>query len=815
VTNLRKAFQSYRSSGAFNELLAPMAFVADPVFLTKTGDLGMVLRLQGIDYECLTQELLEEQAKRFEAAMRSFDDQFRVYQYVLKRDGVKIPHKADYGNSLVNEAVSNRVRYLESKAEPLFELDLFLVVLLESKRFLTNPKAKVKATLQEALSNSKRLTLQYKELNRNIRFLQQRAAAFVTSTKDFIQPSILPKQDAFTFLRRLVNFTPGKAEAVRQKYNGHLDYFLCDSKMKVTESGLWMEGQHIHLYSLKEEPGSTHVNLLKSLHQLPCNVMVCSEFRRIPNIVMRARLRARQRHFDAQRFGFLALASKKPKDELKENESANESISELDEALKEIDNRGNYYGEFALTIALYSRDERQLYQAGAELTRIFGETDAAIIHETTDAPLVLAAILPGGTKWQHRKLSLLNLDYVNLGLFYAIHQGNKRNEYIGDEYLAVFETNFGTPFYFNLHTERLIGGLLFGVPDSGKSFTANYLITNTMKYNPRTLILDIGGSYRETTRNFGGTYAHLNLEDQTFRSNPYSLPATKDNLDFQTLFVRVLLEQSRHTVDSAEMEEVFQTTRRLYHSDPEHRTLGNLVATLPVALKRALQPWVRNGQNGCGQFGTVFDNVEDDLTLARFQCYDLKGMEKKGHLMQPFLFYGLHRFSAIVNDPAHLHELKVLWMDEAAQFFLDDVCRQYVINAGLTWRQQNGGIVLITQSAASLEASLEIINSVCPMKLFLADPGADREKYAKAFHLNAKEKELHATLTPKKQMLLKTPSGSKVLNLNVDPASYWLYTSSPREALRRQEVFAKYGPTRGLEILTNAVPEPERLAATA
>lgn len=815
MTSVKQAFQSYRSSGAFNELLAPTAFVAQEVFITKSGDLGMVLQLQGVDYECLTDELLEEQAGRFEKALRSFDDQFRIQQYILKRDGVKIPHKADYGDELVGEAISNRVRYLETKEERLSEIDLYMVVLLESKRFLTNPKAKVKATLQQVFSNSKRLTVERRELQRNIRLLQQRVASFVVSTKDFLQPSTLSKGEAFTFLRRLVNLTPGKAEAVRLKYNNHLDYFMADSQMKVTESGLWMEGQHVHLYSMKEEPGSTHVNLLQSLHQLPCNVIVCTEFRQIPNIVMRAKLQARQRHFDTQRFGFLGLAMKKPKDELKENESANENIRLLDEALREIDNRNNYYGEFALTIALYSTDERQLHQAGAELTRIFGEADGAIIQETANAPLVLASMVPGGTKWQHRKLNLLNLDYVNLGLFYSIHQGSKQNEYLRDEYLAVFETNFNTPYYFNLHTERLIGALLFGVPDAGKSFTANFLITNAQKYNPHTLILDIGGSYRETTRNFGGTYAHLNLEDQSFRINPFSLPASKDNLDFLTAFVKTLLQQSRHTVDSTEADEVFQAIRRLYSSEPEHRTLGNLVSTLPTALKRVLQPWIRNGQNGCGQFGTVFDNVEDDLTLARFQCFDLKGMEEKAHLMQPFLFYVLHRFSAVVNDPANLSDLKILWVDEAWKYFQDDATRQYLINAGKTWRKQNGGIVLITQSAIDLDSGMEVINSVCPMKLFLADPGADREQYAKTFHLNSKETQILGTLTPKRQMLLKTPTGSKVLNLNTDAKSYWLYTTVPNEVKQRHEVFAQYGPRRGLEILTNTAPNVERFAATA
>ena len=34
-------------------------------------------------------------------------------------------------------------------------------------------------------------------------------------------------------------------------------------------------------------------------------------------------------------------------------------------------------------------------------------------------------------------------------------------------------------------------------------------------------------------------------------------------------------------------------------------------------------------------------------------------------------------------------------------------------------------------------------------------------------------------LTPRRQLLLKRPGLAKVLTLNVDPHSYWLYTNTP------------------------------------
>jgi hypothetical protein len=71
-------------------LLAPRRFIDEQVFLTKANALGMVLAVEGRDPECVTDETLESYTRRIAAAWRSFDDGFRLYQYLIKRDQVSI-----------------------------------------------------------------------------------------------------------------------------------------------------------------------------------------------------------------------------------------------------------------------------------------------------------------------------------------------------------------------------------------------------------------------------------------------------------------------------------------------------------------------------------------------------------------------------------------------------------------------------------------------------------------------------------------------------------------------------------------------------
>ena len=61
-----------------------------------------------------------------------------------------------------------------------------------------------------------------------------------------------------------------------------------------------------------------------------------------------------------------------------------------------------------------------------------------------------------------------------------------------------------------------------------------------------------------------------------------------------------------------------------------------------------------------------------------------------------------------------------------------------------------------------------------------------------------------ARLVPKQQILVKRPDLAKVVNLTVDPKSYWLYTSSPYDRERRREAFEQHGFENGLEILAQS-----------
>lgn len=87
---LSRIFHDYEDTGALNAHVNLYGFWDERTFLTKSGDLGVVIRVEGLDYECLDGAARDYAVKRLEAAFRLFDSKFRLYQAVFKQNRPEI-----------------------------------------------------------------------------------------------------------------------------------------------------------------------------------------------------------------------------------------------------------------------------------------------------------------------------------------------------------------------------------------------------------------------------------------------------------------------------------------------------------------------------------------------------------------------------------------------------------------------------------------------------------------------------------------------------------------------------------------------------
>ena len=640
-----------------------------------------------------------------------------------------------------------------------------------------------------------------REISKGQTTLLQKVDSFILQVSDFLPMRLLDKQEAFRVLKQTLNFDPQKIALARLKYDTFLDYYLCESHLECHRGFLRLDNYYVKVLTLKEPSAQSFPLIFERLLEVQANFHVVTEWKKEDSGTMRRTIQAKRRHFHNTKHSFVSQVNLNdvPAHDVLVDDSKESQVRELGDSIKEIELKGNYFGDFSLTIVIYDLDLAKVERACAEFYKVFSVHDAQLYEEKYNLLNSFLATVPGNNVFNLRYVYLLNSNYADYSFLFTLHCGEHQNHHLRQEYLAVLETNHHTPYFLNLHHRDVAHTMILGRTGAGKSFLLNFLITNLQKYDPWTFIFDLGGSFESLTQLFGGSYVKIGINSADFRINPFSLPPTKENLDFLALFVKVLLQGSSPIdLEPGEERDLYQQIENLYSVDPQLRTLGVLANTLGHRIADRLAKWTRGGQ-----FGFLFDNSEDTISFSRFQCFDFQKMSQYPEILEPLLFYILHRANSVISDREISTVFKAFFIDEAWVFLKNPSIQRYIVEALKTWRKANAAMILSTQSLDELRRSevLDVIIESCPTKIFLANPDMDRDLYRRQFHLNENEVDLISSLIPKQQFLIKTPELAKVANLTVDRKSYWIYTNDPFDNRKRKEAFEAYGFEKGLDVL--------------
>src|SRR5713101_7125931 len=354
MLRLKRIFKNYEETGSLNERVNLFGFIGPEVFLTKTGELGLILEVRGVDYECLDGATIDALTKRLESALKLFGDDYRVYQYLFKRNNETIPYKL-YGNPVVDAAIQNRIAYLGSKADRIFSLSIHYVILHQESRisrslghtlarFPHNPR-KALAELWARFSAKKQVVVLENKIAKAEAALLQKARSFTLQVSDFLNVRILGKQEAFRILKKTLNFHPDKLELAKLKYDTFLDYYLCESQLECHRGHLRLGDYYVKILTLKEPSAQSFPLIFKRLLEVEANYYVVTEWKREDSGKTRRIIQAKRRHFHNTKRSFISqvnLNDAAPQDVLLDD-SKESQVRELGEGIKEIELHGNYF----------------------------------------------------------------------------------------------------------------------------------------------------------------------------------------------------------------------------------------------------------------------------------------------------------------------------------------------------------------------------------------------------------------------------------------------------------------------------------------
>ena len=215
MLRLDRVIKPWKESAALNDHINLYGFWNETSFLTKSGDLGMVLSVPGMDYESLDRSEQEYAVKRLEAALKAFGLGFHVYQYLFKSNRPDIPF-ATYDDPIVAAAVDQRRKFFEAKRDHLYQVEIFYCILLEGARsktgvgstalarlrcYASDPEGAI-AELKSQFTNDSMKKLLRTHIERDLQRLDQHVQAFARQLADFMQVEILNRQGQITFFRR-------------------------------------------------------------------------------------------------------------------------------------------------------------------------------------------------------------------------------------------------------------------------------------------------------------------------------------------------------------------------------------------------------------------------------------------------------------------------------------------------------------------------------------------------------------------------------------------------------------------------------------
>ncbi|KQB58313.1 MULTISPECIES: conjugal transfer protein TrbE [Acidovorax] len=757
------------------------ALVAPGVVLNKDGSFQRTARFRGPDLDSATPGELVATTARLNNALRRLGSGWALFVEAERREAAGYPDSAfpEPLSRLVDEERRAGFEEAASHFESRYHLSL------------------VYLPPEEARSRAGRLLYE----NHKVEGVdwRERLQAFVAETERFldlldgVMPEVTWLDDGQTLTWLHGCISDRRHTVAVPEVPMHLDTLLADRPLHGGLAPMLGE-QHLRVLTVRGFPTATWPGILDDLNRLGFAYRWSTRFLCLDKAEAEKELVRLRRQWFAKRKNIVALL----RETLSNQESplvdtdASNKAADADAALQALGSDQVAFGYVTTTVTVMDPGAAAADEKLRQAERAIQGRGFVTIPETLNSVEAWLSSLPGQVYANVRQPIVSTLNLAHLMPVSAVWAGPERNEHLDGPPLIVTRTDGATPFRLVTHVGDVGHTLVVGPTGMGKSVLLATLALQFRRYpGSRILAFDMGRSLRATVLGLGGEHHDLGL-DGAIAFQPLARIDRAADRSWAAEWVEARLHQEGVEVGPAEREAVWSALANLASAPVEQRTMTGLSVLLQSnALRQALAPYVLGGVHG-----RLLDADVDRLGNSSVQCFEMEELMHSKAAVLAVLGYLFARFEERFDGAPTLLILDEAWL------FLDDPVFAARIRQWLkTLRKKNVSVVFATQSLADIQGSsiAPAIVEGCASRIFLPNPQATESQIRsiyEGFGLNARQIQIVATATPKREYYYQSRLGNRLFELGLGPVALaFVGAASPEQQRAMDRLVAAHGFT--------------------
>jgi type IV secretion system protein VirB4 len=467
---------------------------------------------------------------------------------------------------------------------------------------------------------------------------------------------------------------------------------------------------------------------------------------------------------------------------LVDSDAANKA-ADADAALQDLgsDQVGEVY--VTATVTVWDTDPAIADEKLRLTEKVIQSRDFTAIIESVNAIEAWLGSIPGQTYANVRQPPISTLNLAHMIPLSAVWAGPAKDEHFDAPPLFYARTEGSTPFRFSLHVGDVGHTMIVGPTGAGKSVLLAMMALQFRRYrHSQVFAFDFGGSIRAATLAMNGDWQDLgsSLSDDISLLNTVSLQPlagiqnTPERAWAADWLVEIVIREGV-TITPDIKEHLWTALTSLASAPVGERTITGLTVLLQSsALKQALRPYCIGGP-----YGRLFDAEMEWLGDAQVQAFETEGLIGTG-AAPAVLSYLFHRIESRFDGRPSL-----LIIDEGWRALDDGGFAQKIKEWLKTLRKKNVSVVFSSQSLADIEASpiAPVIVESCPTRIFLANERAIEPQITsiyERFGLNARQIEIIARATPKRDYYCQSRRGNRLFELGLGSVALTLCAASTK-----------------------------------